>query len=269
MALPRSGPVVRIGHDADETCPAAGLLDPTVLPRLRGMVSRISWAKRSRGVSWLSSANIPHWAVLVNKDYMRKHADLDRARSTSPIRAPDQGHRRRFHPFASDRQPQRGGRASPRPGGTFALGSSGSPDASPASADGVIRWCQDRFEEDYLAYPGPFSVDVYDSREAPHPSEERLADLSEKTKELVKWFKLASAATSPAQLDLVIIDQLGTMSPAAREGTQHPPSATAHFAGACPPRLPGWHAATGIAGWAGCGDAYGNRPAYAGRRDRV
>jgi DNA phosphorothioation-dependent restriction protein DptH len=211
--------------DATKRCPAAGLLDPSSCPDAGAWHLNLVGQPVERGFLAIECEH-PYWAVLVNKDYVSKDADLDRARMyLAELGLPTKGIAGGFtRSQAIDSLKEVVGLLPGR--AHLRVGIVGSPDASPASADGVIRWCQDRFEEDYLADPGPFSVDVYDSREAPHPSEERLADLSEKTKELVKWFKLKSAATSPVQLDLVIIDQLGTMAPAARGGT--PASAVGH-----------------------------------------
>ncbi len=203
--------------DATKRCPAAGLLDPSSCPDAGAWHLNLVGQSVQRGFLAIECEH-PHWAVLVNRDYLSQNADLDRARMyLAELGLPTKGIAGGFtRSQAIDSLNEVTGLLPGR--ANLRVGIVGSPESSPASADGVIRWCLERFEEDASADPGPFSVDVYDSREASHPSEERLADLSEKTKEQVKWFKIASGATSPAQLDLVIIDQLGTMSPAARPG---------------------------------------------------
>lgn len=204
-------------NDVARRCPAAGLLDPSSCPDAGAWYLNLVGQAQHRAFIAIECED-PHWAVLVNKDYLSKKVELDTARrrlaelglSTKGI----SGGFSRSQAIDSLQEVTSllPGRASLR------VGIVGSRDSSPASAEGIMRWCEDRFEEDYRAIPGPFSVDVYDFREAPYPREERLADLSEKSQELVKWFKLESAAVAPCQLDLVIIDQLGTMSPAARAG---------------------------------------------------
>ncbi len=204
-------------NDATRRCPAAGLLDHSSCPDAGAWKLMLIGQPVWRGFISIECEH-PHWAVLVNKEYLSNNAHLDRARGLlEALGLPTKGISGGFtRAQAIDSLNEVVGLLPGR--ANLRVGIVGAPDSSPASAEGVIRWCQDRFEDEVPKELSPFSVEVYDSREARHPSEERLADLSESTTERVKWFKLPSAATNPAQLDLVIIDQLGTMAPAARAG---------------------------------------------------
>jgi DNA phosphorothioation-dependent restriction protein DptH len=205
-------------NDATKRCPAAGLLDPTSCPDSGAWYLQLVGQAVERGFLSIECEH-PHWAVLINKEYIAKAPELDRAREClADLGLPTKGisggfTRSQAIDSLNEVMGLLPGRANLR------VGIVGSRDSSPASADGVIHWSEGMFEEESDGEPGPFYMEVYDSRETPHPSEERLADLSERTGEKVKWFKLLSAAPAPAQLDLVIIDQLGTMGPAARDGT--------------------------------------------------
>jgi hypothetical protein len=99
---------------------------------------------------------------------------------------------------------------------TLRVGIVGNADSSSECADGVFRWSERQQSQE--GPMGPLEVEVFDTRGAADPSPEELADLSERTAEHVRWFKLAASADMP-RLDLTIIDQLGTRSPEATSGS--------------------------------------------------
>ena len=204
-------------NDAARRCPAAGLLDPSSCPDAGAWHLNLVGQAVQRGFLAIECEN-PHWSVLVNKDFLSKKPELDRVRRhLAELGLPTKGIAGGFTlSQAIDSLDEVVGLLPGR--SVLRVGIVGSDDSSPASADGVISWCVDRFDEDAKAIPRPFYVEVFDGRQAPHPTEEHLADLSERTGEQVKWFKLEQSATPASRLDLVIIDQLGTVGPSAVPG---------------------------------------------------
>jgi DNA phosphorothioation-dependent restriction protein DptH len=98
------------------------------------------------------------------------------------------------------------------------VGVVGEAEISSECGDGVFRWSDRQLAQDSTTATGCLELEVFDTRGATDPSPEQLADLSERTAEHVRWFKLPSASDVP-RLDLTIIDQLGARSPEATNGS--------------------------------------------------
>jgi Holliday junction resolvasome RuvABC ATP-dependent DNA helicase subunit len=196
-------------------CPAAGLLDPSGAPDAGAWSFNTGQGTIPRAFLSLPCKN-PHWTVLINHLFLNQDKErLAVLRQISSLGLDVQGVTGGFTvPQAIDSL-QEVARLLPARA-TLRVGLVGTPESSAACADGVIEWCKGAHEEG-ATEAGPYNVDVFDTREAPDPSPEQLASLSETTEEHVKWFKLAQNA-APPRLDLTIIDQLGTYSPTTASG---------------------------------------------------
>lgn len=100
---------------------------------------------------------------------------------------------------------------------TLRVGIVGDAESSSECGEGVFRWSESAHSESSASFTGCLQVEVYDTRGAPDPSPEQLADLSETTAEKVRWYKLPPTADVP-YLDLTIIDQLGALTHEAAPG---------------------------------------------------
>lgn len=97
--------------------------------------------------------------------------------------------------------------------------------ATDACNDGLIEWCTSRFQDDTRRprsrSTGPRFVEIFDDRmEDARPDDARIANLSEDTRNAVRWFAGQPARTIP---DLGIIAQLDMTEPGAAEVEQRTP----------------------------------------------
>lgn len=200
-------------------CPAAGLLDPSGSPDAGAWSFNTGQGIAPRAFLSLPCKH-PHWAVLINHLFLNQDEErISVLKQVSALGLDVRGVAGGFTvPQAIDSL-QEVARLLPARA-TLRVGLVGTPESSTACADGVIEWCTEPLAEEPDDVR-PFQVDVYDTRQAADPSPERLAALSETTRERVKWFKLPQNAAPPRlpRLDLTIIDQLGSGSPTMASGT--------------------------------------------------
>ncbi len=213
--------------EADESskpCPAASVLDPDCIPD----ILRVSL--RSPGgvedVDFLAVENgTDYWAVLWNGQKL----------GTLP-------HRSRLAPFGSGFGISVGGISVGFSAGQVrraledvsdllaaksiirvAITSSGG--TTDACNDGLISWCSERFQEQELRAPrraaGPRLLDILDDRDpALRPDDATIANLSEDTRNAVRWFNGQPKDFVP---DLGVIAQLDMSEPGTAEVSHRSP----------------------------------------------
>lgn len=200
-------------------CPAAGVLDPNSCPDAGTW--HLSQGGRSlvpRGFLAVPCDN-PHWSILWNKTYLNRPAE----RELILIRLRELGLESRgiAGGFTRSQAVDCLGEATKLlpSRATLRVGIIGTPESSSECADGIIEWCEQQYAADYsgkgpevIAEVSPLAVEIYDVRGTLHPSPEKLATLSEKTGERVRWFKVDNISPS-VRLDLIILDQLNIDSP--------------------------------------------------------
>lgn len=211
-----------------EPCPAAGILDPGVVPDVLRMP-----LVSPEGVDLIPflavESNTDYWSVLWNGRRLRELAD-----------------RSRMDPFGATFGITIGGISAgfsaaqvsralddvsnilcAKPALSVAVSSAGG--ATDACNDGLVQWSSERYAESdkpaRLGTSGPRRLDVYDMRDAPsRPDDATIANLSEDTLNNVRWFSNPSTAMN---LDLGIIAQLDSSEP----DTAETPSLSALGAG--------------------------------------
>ena len=164
----------------------------------------------------------PHWAILLSKTYLDRVSDWNEVRQRLAelgleVRGITGGITRSQ---AADSLQQVSSLEPAR--SVMRVAIVGSKEGSLGSTSGVMQWCEDRFGEDASAGVVPDRLDVYDLRDATHPSQESLAELSKRTDERVRWYRPVDPNATP-RLDLSILDQLGTRSPAAESAATRSP----------------------------------------------
>jgi DNA phosphorothioation-dependent restriction protein DptH len=193
-------------------CTAAGTLDPhtcpgiLALPMYRGE-TLLNWT-----TFFAVGCNQPHWSFFWNKEFL---GSRDEKKALIPILewlglALD-GLTSGFTPSQARRSLEEvssilSARA------TLRIGLVGDNQESTGCIEGLLDWCQSVFQEtEEEGFQGlPRASEIYDLREQPvFPSAAELAILSEETDERVRWFS-RNAAPTLRNMDLVILDQVGT-----------------------------------------------------------
>jgi DNA phosphorothioation-dependent restriction protein DptH len=200
-------------------CPAAGLLDPHSCPDIGTWYTLEGATEFVPRVFFTVASENPYWAVLLSKDALDPllQERMRVVQRLSELGVSISGVVGGFSISQTRNSLEEVTRLLPARA-TLRLGIVGTREASSASARGVIDWCDKRYDraenEGGITRSGmPVAVDVYDMRgEVPYPSPEQIATLSENVQEKVKWFK-RDKMEQGIQLDLVILDQLGTGSP--------------------------------------------------------
>ncbi len=197
-------------------CAAAGLLDPSSSPDAGVFYLNTGQNIIGRAFFSLPCKN-PHWVVLINCSSLSQDSErVSVFRQVASLGLDVQGVAGGFSiPQAIDSLREVTRLLPAR--ATLRVGLVGTQENSTDCAGGVIEWCKEPFGEEETGEIRPYQVEVFDTRGAMDPSPEQLAALSETTNESVKWFKLTPDESTP-QLDLTIIDQLGTGSPGATSG---------------------------------------------------
>ena len=194
-------------------CPLAGLLDshscPDSLsvPIFRGGVPSTWQAFFAMG------SREPHWAILWNKDYLRDSPERRQVLAVLSAMGLDpsgvsggftESQAARALRDVRDILPARA---------VLRIGLTGSGEEASSCVDGLVAWFKAHFASENGEQPAamPFAVEVYDYRANPdRPTAEGLAVLSEETGERVRWFK-GDLASPAGPLDLVIMDQVGSL----------------------------------------------------------
>lgn len=214
------------GEDA-MPCPAASILDPDCVPDIIPML--LQSPNAALGIDrhdFISvECNSDYWSVLWNGSRL----GLLPARSQE---APfDSLFGLKVGGIASGFSPAQVGRAledvtellSAKPVVSLVVSSAGG--ATDACNEGLAMWCATRFGNGERSVPrqgvGPRMMDVYDTRPASlRPDQATIANLSEDTRNLVRWFEKQPEGTRP---DLGIIAQLDSAQPETTEvGTRSP-----------------------------------------------
>lgn len=195
-------------------CPAAGILDPGVIPDIVRMP-----LVAPEGVDWVPflavESNTDYWSVLWNGRRLRELAD-----------------RSRQDPFGATFGITVGGISAgfsagqvsralddvsnvlcAKPALSVAVSSAGG--ATDSCNEGLVQWSSSRYSESdkpaRLSTTGPRRLDVFDMRDpSSRPDEAMIANLSEDTLNHVRWFSEPPAGKG---LDLGIIAQLDSSEP--------------------------------------------------------
>ncbi len=202
-----------------QRCPAAGLLDPHSCPDIGTWYTLEGATQFVPRVFFTVASENPYWTVLLSKDALEPLLP-ERIRVVTRLSELGIGIKGVVGGFSvSQTRNSLSEVARLLPArATLRLGVVGTRETSSASTKGIIDWCQDRYDrgedEDTLPVNNmPVTTEIYDMRgDTPYPSPEQLASLSENTQEKVKWFKV-DRLWPDFQIDLVILDQLGTGSP--------------------------------------------------------
>ncbi len=196
-------------------CPAAGLLDPSACPALFSLPLYRGETQAIWRTFVTVGCNEPHWLLLWNVDHI---GDSEEKRCLISILINlgiiPTGLSGGFTGSQTQRALEEvssilSARASLR------VGFIGGSEESFNCVDGLIEWCTKHFhsdeEEDKISFPS--SCEVYDLRDNPsYPSAAKIADLSEETRERVRWFSIGTKQQSH-NMDLVVLDQVGTLDP--------------------------------------------------------
>lgn len=199
---------------SDRPCPAASVLDPDCVPDLVTMALR-SPSGIDR-VDFIAVENgTDYWSVLWNGDKLKALPERSR-------RAPfGEAFGITVGGISAGFSAAQVGRAledvsdllAAKPTIGVAVASAGG--ATDACNEGLIGWTSDRFAETDKHLPalaaGPRTVEIYDERSpAARPDDATIANLSEDTRNRVRWFVGQPAAVVP---DLGIIAQLDMSEP--------------------------------------------------------
>ena len=214
------------GEDA-LACPAASILDPDCVPDIIPML--LQSPNGALGIDrhdFISvECNSDYWSVLWNGSRLGL---LPGRSQQAPF---DTVFGLKVGGIASGFSPAQVGRAledvtellSAKPVVSLVVSSAGG--ATDACNEGLATWCAARFGNGERSSPrqgvGPRMMDVYDTRPASlRPDQATIANLSEDTRNLVRWFEKQPAGTRP---DLGIIAQLDSAQPETTEvGTLSP-----------------------------------------------
>ncbi|WP_441253485.1 Holliday junction DNA helicase RuvB C-terminal domain-containing protein [Bradyrhizobium sp. 613_E4_N2_2] len=197
-------------------CPAAGLLSPSFCPDAGLLFIRDGQSLKPRAFFALPSQH-PHWVVMANVSYLDKPATRAAVlQRTAELGLMVEGITGGFTAQQTQNSLDEVTRLLPARA-TLRVGIVGDPEGSSECGSGVFHWTESQQTGSSDHHAGPFDVEIFDARDAADPSPEQLADLSERTSEHVRWFKLEQSASLP-KLDLTIIDQLGARSPEAAIG---------------------------------------------------
>jgi len=212
-----------------EPCPAAGILDPGVVPDIMHMP--LVSPEGVELVPFLSvESNTDYWSVLWNGRRLRELAERSRAAPFGATFGITIGG------ISAGFSAAQVGRAlddvsnvlCAKPALSVAVSSAGG--ATDACNDGLVQWSSARYAESdrpvRLGNTGPRRLDVFDMRDSPsRPDDATIANLSEDTLNHVRWF---SQHPETKSIDLGIIAQLDSSEP----DTAETPTLSALGAGA-------------------------------------
>lgn len=209
-------------NSLNRRCPAAGLLDPRSCPDA-GIWYLFQGGQNPNPRAFFSvSCDNPHWAILWNRNYLGEQPEkvtvIARLAELGLETRGITGGFSRAQTISSLEEVSRllSGRA------TLRIGIIGTSQKSSALSEGVIEWCERKYDEENVSALTPFAVEIYDMRNTSEPTPERLAVLSRQTLERVRWFRVDNVSPM-SPLDLAIIDQLGAESPSGSAGDQRSP----------------------------------------------
>ncbi|MGJ4897492.1 Holliday junction DNA helicase RuvB C-terminal domain-containing protein [Bradyrhizobium oligotrophicum] len=206
-----------LSEGLQKPCPAAGLLSPSCCPDAGLVYLQDGQSLKPRALFALPCQH-PHWAVMANVTYLDKSTVRSSVlQRLSELGLMVEGITGGFTAQQTQDSLNEVTRLLPARS-TLRIGIVGDPETSSECGNGVFRWTERLYTEDSDSISGPREVEVFDARDASDPAPEELADLSERTSEHVRWFKLQQSASLP-RLDLTIIDQLGMRSPEAASGS--------------------------------------------------
>lgn len=208
-------------------CPAASILDPDCVPDL--LTLSLQSPGGSQGidrVDFLSvECNSDYWSVLWNGSRLGQIAERSRQAPFDTTFGLGVGG------ISSGFSPAQVARAlddvtdllAAKPVVSLMVSSAGG--SSDACNDGLASWCTSRFGNgDKTAMRqdvGPRVLEVYDGRPAhSRPDQATIANLSEDTRNHVRWFEKQPAGATP---DLGIIAQLDSTQPESKAGTTRSP----------------------------------------------
>jgi hypothetical protein len=208
-------------------CPAASILDPDCVPDIIQM--SLQSPNGARGIDRHDfiavECNSDYWSVLWNG------ARLGLLPTRSQEAPFDSLFGLKVGGISSGFSPAQVGRAledvtellSAKPMVSIVVSSAGG--STDACNEGLATWCAARFGNGERSAPrqgvGPRMMEVYDTRKTNlRPDQATIANLSEDTQNLVRWFEKQPAGTRP---DLGIIAQLDSAQPETTEvGTRSP-----------------------------------------------
>lgn len=210
-----------VDGDVNAPCPAASILDPDCIPDILTMSLQSPGA--SRGIDRIDfvsvECNSDYWSVVWNGTRL---ATIPSRSQQAPF---DGMFGLKIGGISSGFSPAQVGRAledvsdllAAKP--VISLVISGDGGTTDACNEGLAAWCTRRFGSDDRAAQrqavGPKMVDVYDTRPSLlRPDQATIANLSEDTGNLVRWFEKRPSGTRP---DLGIIAQLDSTQPEATE----------------------------------------------------
>lgn len=196
----------------EHRCPSAGMVNPHAVPLCLGVELFDQGRHRAWRAFLGSGANDPHWALFWNRNFLRESSEralvLQRLhwlglqpRAITPGFTEAQA--RRSLKAVSEILPARV---------SLRVGLIGSTQESDACVDGILRWCEESLTSVAEYSVAPRECEVHDLRDdAAGPTAATLASVAEQTNERVKWFR--GEPNSSGSLDLVVLDQLGTLEP--------------------------------------------------------
>ncbi len=209
----------QLAQSLSNPCPAAGLLYPHGCPSIGLWTLHPGTGNESKRAFFAISSDNPYWAVLLNRRYL-EHTGQQRVRqSLAELGIEPHGLVGRFTESQAENTMNEvakilSGRSILR------IGIVGSGEMTSDCIEGITAWCDHQFGEDSDGEKGgsaslpPRFVEVYYQKPASAEAEsryglssERIAALSEKSGERVKWFVQAEGQSRPH--DLVVVDQLG------------------------------------------------------------
>jgi Holliday junction resolvasome RuvABC ATP-dependent DNA helicase subunit len=198
-------------------CPAAGLLSPSQCPDAGSLFLWDGHAAKPRAFYSLPCEH-PHWSVLLNTTFLDKKGPRSNVmQRLAELGLLVQAITGGFTSQQTQDSLHEVNRLLPARA-TLRVGVVGDAESSSECGEGVFQWSEKQHSHENVAAMGCLQVEIFDTRGAPDPTPEQLADLSDATAEKVRWFKLRPDAPMP-WLDLTIIDQLGVRSPEAASGT--------------------------------------------------
>lgn len=213
--------------DGDVPCPAASILDPDCVPDVLTMLLQSPGAAQGIDpVDFLSvECNSDYWSVLWNGSRL---AALPARSQQAPF---DVVFGLKVGGISGGFSPAQVGRAMEDVSDLLAakpiisLVVAGDAGTTDACNEGLTAWCTRRFGSDERTAPreaiGPRMVEVYDTRPPGlRPDQATIANLSEDTRNLVRWFERRPQGARP---DLGIIAQLDSTQPESADvGTRSP-----------------------------------------------
>jgi DNA phosphorothioation-dependent restriction protein DptH len=213
--------------DGDAPCPAASILDPDCVPDVLTMLLQSPGASQGLDpVDFLSvECNSDYWSVLWNGSRL---AGLPARSQQAPF---DGVFGLKVGGISGGFSPAQVGRAmedvsdllAAKP--VISVVVSGDAGTTDACNEGLAAWCARRFGSDERTASregiGPRMVEVYDTRPPGlRPDQATIANLSEDTRNLVRWFERRPPGARP---DLGIIAQLDSTQPESADvGTRSP-----------------------------------------------